>query len=91
MPMTADEAMARDDARAGAEGPVPGRADNRPALPFAKAFVVQFGAETDAGLGNVTGRIEHLQTGRRSRFASVDDLLAFIMAMLAGIEESHDG
>jgi hypothetical protein len=86
-----DELMARGDARDGPEGPVPDRADNRPVLPFAKAFVVQFAAETDARLGNVTGRIEHLQTGRRSRFASVDDLLAFIMAMLAGIEASHDG
>jgi hypothetical protein len=44
---------------------------------------VQFGADTEARLGKVTGRIEHLQTGRRSRFASVDELLAWIMAMLA--------
>jgi hypothetical protein len=83
--------MARGDAHEGAEGPDPRRADNRPALPYAKAFVVQFGAETDARLANVTGRIEHLQTGRRSRFASVDDLLACIMAMLAGVDASHDG
>jgi hypothetical protein len=69
---------------------MPGRADNPPALPYGKAFVVQFGAETDTRLGHVTGRIEHLQTGRRSRFASVDELLAWIMAMLAGVAASRD-
>src|SRR5262249_8450773 len=85
---TADDAMAHGDPRRGAADP--GGAESRPALPFAKAFVVQFGAETDTRLGKVTGRIEHLQTGRRSRFASVDDLLACIMTMLAGTEASRD-
>jgi hypothetical protein len=82
--------MASDAGRERAEGSVPDR-DDRPALPYARAFVVQFGAETDGQLGNFSGRIEHLQTGRRSRFASVDDLLAFIMAMLAGVDASHQG
>jgi hypothetical protein len=62
MPTKLDEAMTHDADRARAEGPVPGQADNRPALPYAKAFVVQFGAETDVWLGTVTGRAEHLQT-----------------------------
>jgi len=82
--------MAHDGAHEGAQSPVSARADNPSALPYAKAFVVQFGAETDARLGHVTGRIEHLQTGRRSRFASVDELLAWIMAMLAGVATSRD-
>jgi len=82
--------MVHDAAREGPEDPVPGRTDRTPVLPYARAFIVQFGAETDARLGNVTGRIEHLQTGRRSRFASVDELLAWIMAMLAGGSLPHD-
>jgi hypothetical protein len=82
--------VAHDGAHEEAEGPVPARADNASALPYAKAFVVQFGAETDARLGHVTGRIEHLQTGRRSRFASVDELLTWMMAMLAGVAASRD-
>jgi hypothetical protein len=45
---------------------------------------VQFGADTDSGLEHVSGRLEHLQTGRRSRFASVDELLARMRAILAG-------
>jgi hypothetical protein len=73
--------MAHDDPREGVESPVPDRAEN--------AVVVQFGAETDARQGTVAERIEHLQTGRRSRFASIDDLLAFVKAMLAGIESSR--
>jgi hypothetical protein len=80
--------MAQNGAHEGAESPARGRADNPSALPYAKAFIVQFGAETDAR--HVTGRIEHLQTGRRSRFASVDELLAWIMAMLAGAAASPD-
>ena len=76
--------MAHDAAQGGVERPVSGRADTPSALPYAKAFVVQFSAETDGRRGTVTGRIEHLQTGRRSRFVSTDELLAWIMAMLAG-------
>ena len=36
------------------------------------------------------GRVEHLQTGRRSRFTSADELLAWIMAMLTGTDRSDD-
>jgi hypothetical protein len=54
-----------------------------PALPYAKAFVVQFAAETDAQLEHAAGRIEHLLTGRRLRFASILDLLGRIAALLA--------
>ena len=82
--------MEHDPAREGAEGPVPDRTDTPSALPYAKAFIVQFGAMTDARLGSATGRIEHLQTGRRSRFASIDELLAWVMAMLAHVDASQD-
>jgi hypothetical protein len=82
--------MAHDAAREEGDSPVPHRTDSPSALPYAKAFIVQFGEETDARLGNVTGRIEHLQTGRRSRFASIDELLASVMAMLARVDASRD-
>jgi hypothetical protein len=51
-------------------------------LPYARAFVVQFTAETDGGLEHAAGRVEHLLTGRRERFESVDDLLLWIVALL---------
>ena len=83
--------MAHDAAHQGAESPDPGRAHTQSALPYAKAFVVQFSAETNPRLGTTTtGRVEHLQTGRRSRFASADELLAWIMAMLAGADGPDD-
>jgi hypothetical protein len=82
--------MAHDVTHEGAEIPTPDRAHTPPALPYAKAFVVQFSAETDPRLGTTSGRVEHLQTGRRSRFASADELLAWIMAMLAGAASPDD-
>jgi hypothetical protein len=63
-----------------------GAEDNRPgngtALPYAKAFVVQFAADTDPDHGHATGRIEHLQTGRQARFASMTELIARLAALL---------
>lgn len=53
-----------------------------PALPYARAFMVQFSADTDARLKRAVGRIEHLQTGTRRRFASISDLRRCIAAML---------
>ena len=82
--------MVHDAAHQGAERPDPGPAHSPSALPYAKSFVVQFSVETDARRGTVTGRIEHLQTGRRSRFVSTDELLAWIMAMLAGADTPRE-
>jgi hypothetical protein len=60
------------------------RAGNGTALPYAKAFVVQFAADTDPSLEHASGRIEHLQSGRQARFASMTDLVARIAALLGG-------
>lgn len=65
-----------------AEDPAGRRLADQPSLPYAKAFVVQFSAETGTRLEHVAGRLEHLQTGRRARFASIYDLLASIVALL---------
>jgi hypothetical protein len=74
-----EEALARD---AGSDHPS--------SLPYARAFIVQFASESDVRAGNIRGRIEHLQTGRRSRFASADEMVARIMAMLARADASRD-
>lgn len=52
-------------------------------LPYARAFVVQFTSETDARLEHAEGRVEHMLSGRRVRFASAVDLLACIARLLA--------
>jgi len=59
------------------------REDDGPTLPYTRAFLVQFSAETDAGLSHAAGRVEHLETGTRSRFSSIEGLRASIATMLA--------
>jgi len=68
--------------RVGKRRAEPRRDTEEPALPYARAFMVQFSADTDARLKRVVGRIEHLQTGARRRFASISDLHRCIAAML---------
>ena len=65
-----------------------GRAEGGTALPYAKAFVVQFAAATDAGLEHASGRVEHLQSGRQARFASMTDLVACIAVLLRDAPEA---
>jgi hypothetical protein len=50
-----------------------------------RAFVVQFRAETDAGQGRYTGRVEHVVSGQSTRFASLEELLAFIAQVLTTV------
>ena len=51
-------------------------------LPYEKAFVVQFTAETGSSLTPAAGRVEHLLTGRRSRFASIEEFLDCLARLL---------
>jgi hypothetical protein len=51
-----------------------------PPLSPARAFVVHFRDETDAG--HFTGRAEHVSTGHAARFESPEELLAFFAAAL---------
>jgi hypothetical protein len=50
-----------------------------------RAFVVQFRAETEVGQGRYTGRVEHVVSGQAARFASFEELLAFITQVLATV------
>jgi hypothetical protein len=50
-----------------------------------RAFVVQFRAETEVGQGRFTGRVEHVVSGQATRFASLEELLAFIAQVLATV------
>ncbi len=50
-----------------------------------RAFVVQFRAETDIGQGGCKGRVEHVVSGQAARFASLEELLAFMAQVLAAI------
>jgi hypothetical protein len=57
-----------------------------PTLPAWKAFTVQFSTETDASSGLFSGRVEHLNSGRRARFGSRQELLAVLERLLDQIE-----
>jgi len=52
-------------------------------LPYARAFVVQFTSNTEVTLERAEGRVEHMQSGRRVRFASTEELLASFAHFLA--------
>jgi hypothetical protein len=51
-------------------------------LPSVKAFVLQFSRETAPDLKPFIGRLEHLATGRRIRFHTMDELLAAVARLL---------
>ena len=62
--------------------------DEVPALPVWKAFVVQFSRETSSKTGIFAGRIEHLSSGRRVRFASTKEFLTALGKMLDELGEN---
>jgi hypothetical protein len=62
-------------------------AESAPTLPAWKAFAVQFSTETGPESDVFSGRVEHLNSGRRARFASKAELLAVLARMLADLEE----
>ncbi|MGD1098205.1 MAG: hypothetical protein ABSB35_40240 [Bryobacteraceae bacterium] len=60
-----------------------------PALPTWKAFVIQLSHDTTQESGIFAGRVEHLASGRRERFASGEELLSAVMRLLSDLEEPH--
>ena len=57
-----------------------------PALPTWKAFVIQLSHDTTPESGIFAGRVEHLNSGRRQRFASGKELLAMVMRLLHDLD-----
>jgi len=55
---------------------------SRKPLPPDKALLVQFAAEVDATLRVFSGRIEHLESGLRTRFGSREEFFASLAKML---------
>lgn len=47
-------------------------------LPSNRSFVVHIEAHSELTQQRLTGRIEHLVTGRATRFQSIQDVMAFI-------------
>jgi hypothetical protein len=47
-------------------------------------FVVQLRTDSDLAARRICGRIEHVTSGRSDRFASLDELIAFMARHAAG-------
>ena len=74
--------------KSAAAAPSSGAAEiGAPTLPAWKAFVVQLSQDSVSGGRIFAGRVEHLHSGRRARFASRQDLLAIIERLLHAAED----
>lgn len=49
---------------------------------------MQFRAETDAAQGRYAGRVEHVASGQVARFASQEELWAFLTRMLREVQRT---
>jgi hypothetical protein len=54
------------------------------------AFVVQLSHEALGTRDSFSGRAEHVVSGRTTHFETVDELLAFIQSVLAGVRHSRE-
>jgi hypothetical protein len=63
---------------------------SQPSLPTNRSFVVQFRVQPAGPSPSYAGRVEHLDSGQVARFHSPDELLAFMIRVLAEVEEQSD-
>jgi hypothetical protein len=56
--------------------------DDRPGFPVSQSFVVQFAVDTLPAANRYRGRVEHIDSGRSQRFASLDELMSFVNELL---------
>ena len=68
----------------GRESPV---LPSQPSLPSNRVFVVQFRAQPPGASSSYDGRIEHLVSGQVARFHSLEELLGFMVSVLADVQE----
>ena len=57
-----------------------------PSLPSNRVFVVQFRLQPPGAPSRYNGRVEHLVSGHVARFHSLEELLAFMIRVLADVE-----
>ena len=63
---------------------------SQPSLPTNRVFVVQFGASTAVAVPSYAGRVEHLVSGQAARFHSLEELVGFMVGVLADLDEPSD-
>jgi hypothetical protein len=67
-------------------GPITADPVADPPLPVQRAFVVQLHATAVVAQGQLTGRVEHVQSGQAAHFNTLDELLAFMARVLGALE-----
>ena len=65
-------------------------APSQPSLPTNRVFVVQFRIQPTGASSRYDGRVEHLVSGQVARFHSLEELLAFMIRMLADVQHQSD-
>ena len=60
---------------------------SQPSLPTNRVFVVQFRAQPTGGSSPYDGLVEHLVSGQVARFHSLEELLAFMVSVLADVQD----
>ena len=66
-------------------------APSLPSLPSNRVFVVQFRIPPPGAPSGYDGRVEHLVSGQVARFHSLEELLAFMIRVLADVEQQGGG
>jgi hypothetical protein len=59
-------------------------------LPSKRVFVVQFRAQPTEVSSAYDGRVEHVVSGRVARFHSLEELLGFMVSVLADVQAQSD-
>jgi hypothetical protein len=62
----------------------------QPSLPSNRVFVVQFRAQPSGVSSAYDGHVEHLVSGQVTRFHSLEELLAFMVDVLADVQAQSD-
>jgi hypothetical protein len=60
---------------------------SQPSLPTNRAFLVQFRIQS-TGASPHAGRVEHVVSGQVTRFHSLEELLAFMIRVLADVQDA---
>jgi hypothetical protein len=64
--------------------------ESQSTLPTNRVFVVQFLAQPTGASSAYDGRVEHLVSGQVVRFHSLEELLGFMVGVLADLETPSD-
>jgi hypothetical protein len=63
---------------------------SQPSLPTNRVFVVQFRAQPTEASSPYDGRVEHVVSGQVERFHSLEELMGFMVGVLAEVQAQSD-